>query len=583
MIIKFLHKKTPLIKTPYKELSPTDRTTYLIYCAGLITSILIFTLNNFYGYSTPRNISIFSIITISISIHIHFNLKKYFLSSLFVITMLNFLAFYANLRVGLVSSYFMYTYVFLCAIPFLNKRTKNYLKNSVILSIITLLFAILSFAFAPQYNVKIMSIDDANNKLLTNSIISLTIFLIFSLSLVKMASNIIIALIKAKKNAEREKDTKTRVLSNLGHELRTQLSSIHGITQLLLEQNKKDELSNETLSEYTEILDVCNNQMLFLVNDILDIHKIESGNFSLNNKPENLSYLLNQVIIPFKNKTKDKNLVFEISIDDKLKNIYANIDASRLTQVIQNLLSNAIKYTEKGFVGFSAKLESETKENLYVSFFVKDSGLGIEEANLDKVFESFQQIRDNKNLNAGGTGLGLAISKTIIEKMGSKITAFSKPNMGSDFNFKLKLKKVTDKELQKSTTCHISQQLISLDNKKILITEDNKISMLYASKLLEKNKATIFKAFNGLEAVNVIEKNPDISLILLDLEMPVMNGFTAIKEIKKINKSVKIIAFTANIPDANLLERLKQLNFDGFLPKPFKNEQMFSVLKKHLN
>nr|WP_321227167.1 ATP-binding protein [uncultured Psychroserpens sp.] len=396
-------------------------------------------------------------------------------------------------------------------------------------------------------------------------------------------SNIILALIKAKINAVKQKDTKTRVLSNLGHELRTQLSSIHGITQLLLVQNKNELLSNNTFSQYTETLEVCSNQMLFLVNDILDIHKIESGNFKLNSKPENLFQLLNQAVIPFKNKAHEKGLVFDISIDPILKNDYVNLDASRLTQVIQNLISNALNYTEKGFVTFMAKIESQDHEQSTILFSVKDSGIGISEDNLLKVFDSFQQIRDEKTTNTGGTGLGLAISKTIVEKMDSKINVNSILTIGSDFNFTLKLTKVPNLSEQKIEVTGTKLFPSILDGKKILIAEDNKISMLYASKLLEKNKANVLKAYNGLEAIQAAETHPDISLVLLDLEMPEMNGFTAIKHIKKTNAAIKVIAFTANIPDDVLLEKLKKLNFDDFLAKPFRNEDMFSILNKYLD
>ncbi|WP_379660196.1 hybrid sensor histidine kinase/response regulator [Psychroserpens luteus] len=486
-------------------------------------------------------------------------------------------------NLGLTTSYFTYVYVILCTIPFVNKRDKNYFKNSLILSLITLFFAIINIVLSPQYNLDNLLIDGANQKLLTNSIISFILFLVFVFIMIFAFSNIILALIKAKINAVKQKDTKTRILSNLGHELRTQLSSIHGITQLILVQNKNELLSNNTFSQYTETLEVCSNQMLFLVNDILDIHKIESGNFKLNSKPENLFQLLNQAVIPFKNKAHEKDLVFDVSIDPILKNDYVNLDASRLTQVIQNLISNAINYTEKGFIKFIAKIEYQDHEQSTILFSVKDSGIGISEDNLLKVFDSFQQIRDEKTTNTGGTGLGLAISKTIVEKMDSQININSTLNIGSDFNFTLKLTKVPNLSEQKIEVTGTKLFPSILDGKKILIAEDNKISMLYASKLLEKNNAKVLKAYNGLEAIQAAETHPNISLVLLDLEMPEMNGFTAIKHIKKTNAALKVIAFTANIPDDILLEKLNKLNFDDFLAKPFRNEDMFSILNKYLD
>lgn len=578
---KSLNINTFLIKSTFKQLSPADKLTYITYCIGLgsITTILI--INTVLNFEIPKNVSLFIIVSMLIAWYIYFHLKKHFLSSVFVITALNVSSLYLNYNLGLSTSYFMYIYVILGTIPFINKRDKYYFKNSIILSVGTLLFAIASITLSPQYNLENISIEAANQKLFTNSVICFIIFLIFIFIWVKAFSNIILALIKAKINAVKQKDTKTRVLSNLGHELRTQLSSIHGITQLLLVQNEK-ELSNNTFSQYTETLEVCSNQMLFLVDDILDIHKIESGNFTLNTKPENLYKLLNQVIIPFKNKAQEKNLVFDVSIDALLKDNFVSIDAFRLTQVLQNLISNAINYTEKGFIKFSAILEYQNEEQATILFSVKDSGIGISEEHVLTVFDSFQQIRDENTLTTGGTGLGLAISKTIVEKMDSQINVNSILSIGSDFNFTLKLTKAPYVSEHKIEVIGTKLFPAVLEGKTILVTEDNKISMLYASKLLEKNGAKVLKAYNGLEAVQIVEAHPDISLILLDLEMPEMNGFTAITHIKTINNALKVIAFTANIPDDILLERINTLHFDGFLAKPFKNEDMFSILNKYL-
>ncbi|WP_299105675.1 ATP-binding protein [uncultured Winogradskyella sp.] len=580
---KSLNINILLTKTPYKQLSPADRLTYVTYSIGLITGILIYIVNIYLDYQTPKRVALFVIAAFLIGSQLYFNLKKHFLSSVALIACLGSAMLYLCYNVGLTTSYFMYGYVLLCTIPFMNKRDKHYLRNGIILSVIILIFSTLSIILSPQYNAEKLIIEYANQKLLTNSILSFGLFITFAFILVIASSNIILALIRAKTNAEKQKDAKTRVLSNLGHELRTQLSSIHGITQLLLDQNENDELNNSTFSQYTETLEVCSKQMLFLVDDILDIHKIESGNFNLHNTPENLYNLLNQVTIPFKTKVLDKQLAFEVSIDPILKNNYVSIDASRLTQVLQNLISNAIKFTDKGFVKFSTKIITQSKEHTTLLFSVKDSGIGISDDNSTKVFDSFQQIRDENTTETGGTGLGLAISKTIIEKMGSQIHLNSSPEHGSDFNFTLILK---------NESTYISNAIKNIDNnniescvltgKKILITEDNKISMLYASKLLAKNGAQILKAYNGKEAVKLTASNPDISIILLDLEMPEMNGFNAIQEIKKLNKSVKVIAFTANIPDDILLAKINRFNFDGFLAKPFKNEAMFSVLNQHL-
>ena len=248
---KSLNINTLLIKTTFKQLSPADKLTYITYCIGLISNTIILIINTVFNFEIPKNVSIVIIATMLIGWYLYFHLQKPFISSVFVITSLNISSFYLCYNLGLTTSYFTYVYVILCTIPFLSKRNKNYFKNSLILSLITLFFAILNIVLSPQYNPENLLLDGANQKLLTNSIISFILFLVFVFIMIFAFSNIILALIKAKINAVKQKDTKTRVLSNLGHELRTQLSSIHGITQLLLVQNKNELLSNNTFSQYT--------------------------------------------------------------------------------------------------------------------------------------------------------------------------------------------------------------------------------------------------------------------------------------------------------------------------------------------
>lgn len=317
--------------------------------------------------------------------------------------------------------------------------------------------------------------------------------------------------------------------------------------------------------------------MLFLVNDLLDIHKIESGKFELTVVPRRLGEILSKTTLPFINKAKEKNIGLINEIDDSLKNIVVNIDDSRLMQVIHNLLSNAIKFTSQGYVSFSVKLVSEDLNQVSVLFKVSDTGIGISKENYNTIFDSFLQIKTNSIY--GGTGLGLAISKTIIEKMNSKIEVESTINEGSTFSFSL--------TLQKGSSTAVNDKIIETQNfyfndNTILIVEDNTVSMMYVNKLLTKHNAKTYQATNGLIAIDKVKTHNDIDLVLLDLEMPKMNGFKAIKEIKALRPELTIIAFTANIPDQHMLEQLKSLKFDDIVPKPFRKNELFSILKKYL-
>lgn len=570
-----------LVKQSYSDLSNEDKATLIVYLISIAVALIVLSINIYLGLVYPRNVSLAMIVSLLIGIHVYFNLKRYFLSSLLVILFLNVLTISLNLIQGLTPSYFLYSFVMLSGIPFMSKRDDNYLRNSLILSGITVLFAIVSIILSPQYNSSNISEVHANQKLITNSIMSLLLFLIFTFLLVRSTSRYVSALVRGRMKAEKEKDTKTRVLSNLGHELRTQINSINGITQLILDQNNSNTLTKTELKKYSETLDLCNQQMLYLVDDILDIHKIESGKFELNNKPVVIGKLLDEIILPFTNKVEEKGLFLEVNIDEVLKSKTLLLDTSRLTQVLQNLISNAIKFTQKGFVNFTARVLKSSEETITVKFSVRDSGHGISKKNLDKIFDSFQQIVDTENVNIGGTGLGLAISSSIVEKMNSRIQVASKPNVGSDFNFTVTFKIVASEAFQSQNKINTEEEVFK--GKKVLVTEDNKISMLFALKQLEKYGINTLKANNGKKAVDQVIENNDIDLVLLDLEMPEMNGFTAIQKIKAINTKVKVIAFTANIPDEALHERLDNLKFDGFLAKPYKNDELLKILKTYLN
>ena len=566
-----------------KRFSLSDKMAIIGFAFTISTSTALLIINIISDHRSQIKFSVLGVLALLVSAYMYFIQKKKFASSLLVVITMNLVYSLSSWNIGLTSSNILYALTCIAAIPTICKVQKKFVKNSIILLSITCLFAVLTLIISPQYNPSIMATVDVNKKLLINTLIAFFLMLVFVSLIVVFSVKTVINLVRAKRNAEKQKDIKTRVLSNLGHELRTQLSSIHGITHLLLHQDKEG-LTPTKLSEFSKNLSVCNSQMLFLVDDILDIHSIESKNFKLSKRAENLELILKRVINPLKTEAQNKNLEFECTIDSKLESKFFKVDASRLNQVIQNLVSNAIKYTEKGHVRFLVEVKSQSREHTEILFSIKDSGLGIKQTDMNKVFESFSQIRDQTTMNIGGTGLGLSIAKTIIQKMDSQIHLDSTPKEGSNFYFHLHLENSfgegsTNENNLNSGGCRIE----FLKGKKILITEDNKISMLYASKLLQDNGAIVLKAYNGLEAVKMVKDHQDISVILLDLEMPVMNGFVAIKRIKQYNNAIKIIAFTANIPENKLKRKLRDLKFDGFLAKPYKNQDMFSILNEHLD
>ena len=322
--------------------------------------------------------------------------------------------------------------------------------------------------------------------------------------------------------------------------------------------------------------------MLVLVNDILDIHKIESGKFELNNIPRDLNKVLAKITIPFLNIAEKKNLTLKTVIDKKLSYITVNLDETRLTQVLHNLLSNAFKFTEYGSISFTAEVLEENNDVINVKFTITDTGIGIPEELQMTIFESFQQIKNDSSSFPGGTGLGLAISKTIVEKMGANIQVKSELNKGSSFSFSVTFEKIVNNvsKNQEKISANATQ---FLSNTSILIVEDNVVSMMYVNKLLKNHGANTFQAINGAKAIEILKnKHQEIEIVLLDLEMPVMNGFKAITFIKKDYPDVTVIAFTANIPSEDMMQNLKELGFDDMISKPFKKEEILTVLQKKI-
>jgi CheY-like chemotaxis protein len=269
----------------------------------------------------------------------------------------------------------------------------------------------------------------------------------------------------------------------------------------------------------------------------------------------------------------------KIDIDPEL-NVSVLADDLRLIQVFNNLFSNALKFTEKGFVKLEVLCKSKNNQYVEVSFNVEDTGIGIDEKDQKKIFESFWQVYDENTKKFIGTGLGLTICVRLLKLMNSNLTLVSEKGKGSKFSFDLKFE------------CTNAQQQISGNNTKtednlsgirVLLAEDNQINMMVAKKILTGFKATVTCAYNGKEALEVLEKAPVLDIILLDLEMPVINGYTAIFEIKKSHPNIPVIAFTASLIDQKMLSELIESGFADCILKPFQPHQLLAGIKKHLS
>lgn len=367
--------------------------------------------------------------------------------------------------------------------------------------------------------------------------------------------------------------SRTRFLSTMGHELRTPLNGVLGAVNLLKEEKY---LSED--NEYFRILKYCSVHMLNLVNDILDFNKIEAGKLEIHEVEINLKQLVVDAVLPFYNSFEEKNLKFIVNVDPELDKIVM-VDDMRIIQIMNNLLSNALKFTQKGHVKLNVLCDTKIDSTLTANFIIEDTGLGIAKQDQNKIFEGFWQENDPATRKYTGSGLGLSICNRLLGLMDSTLNVESEKGQGSTFNFKINFK------LTENTPSLLPENKSGpedLSNIRILIAEDNKINMMIAKKVLTSYKAEIICAYNGQEALDFLLLDTNFTMVLMDLEMPVMNGFTAITHLKKLYPAIPVIAFTASLMDQQMLTELIASGFSDFLPKPFEPNQIFSLIKKYI-
>jgi len=370
-------------------------------------------------------------------------------------------------------------------------------------------------------------------------------------------------ILKAKEKAEKAAQVKSRFLSNMSHELRTPLNAIIGTSNILLQEEYM-----AAQRESFQVLKHSSEHMLQLINDILDFSKLEAGKMELENAPFNLKQFLTRAISPFLTGGKPGVRII-LAVDDSLDQETIG-DEMRLNQVINNLLSNARKFTEEGTITISAKPDKVKSDSLVVRFSVRDTGIGIAPNKVRQIFESFEQADTETTRKYGGTGLGLAISKAIVERMGGALKVSSEPGKGSEFHFSVEM------NINHGQKAYVNEEslkvLRELEGVRVLMAEDNPINMLVARRFLLKWKVNVDEATNGLKALELFRKNA-YDLLLIDLEMPEMDGTQAVAEIRKTDTQVPIIAFTAAVYD-NMHEDLLRKGFTDFIPKPFRPEEL---------
>ena len=405
-----------------------------------------------------------------------------------------------------------------------------------------------------------------------NYIFSFSLCIIFVLLIFKMHSKAQQRLIAAVDDAEKANKAKSDFLSNISHELRTPLNGIIGTTNLLLQEDDKDQQK-----KYKDVLQHTTDHLLNLINHILDFSKIKVGKIHLDSNVFNLKHILTKLCNVYKEQNSNTKIQFLFEIDESL-DVQITSDDLRLKQILHNLLSNAFKFTSKGTVFFKATLKEVYANKMVIQFVVKDTGLGINDEQQKHIFESFEQADNSTTRNYGGTGLGLSICKELVALFGAQLHLQSQYQKGSTFSFEITVQKTAEEDfLSEKPT---SNNLI-LKNINILVAEDNKVNMMVLLSFLKKWKATVDSVENGELALEAF-KTKEYDLILMDLEMPQMDGYTAIKEIRKLSNTIPVIAFTAALYDG-MASDLKNKGFNDYLHKPFNPSDLYNKISQYKN
>ena len=375
-------------------------------------------------------------------------------------------------------------------------------------------------------------------------------------------------LILARQSEKEAVQSKEKFLTNVSHELRTPLTGISGILQLLSKT-----AMDTTQTEYVSSLSHSAKNLISMINELLDLSKLKSGKFELNNKEFSLEECINYTASSFSIISSNSDVHFSLTYDNKIPKTLIG-DSLRISQILNNLLQNAFKFTREGFVYLEIKLREKKGKNVFVEFSVTDSGSGIEKEKLSKIFDEFYQIETDAATRVGSTGLGLTICQQLVKLQGGTISVDSNPGKGTCFRVSLPFR--TGKAIRQKPETNQKRMIHS----SIMIVDDNPVNLLVMENVLKREGAEVMVCKNGKEALAAFEKKK-AQAILVDLNMPVMGGFELAEKIRKIS-NVPMMAVTAESQD-NLFEKCKNSGFIDVLYKPFSNENLISKALNLLN
>jgi PAS domain S-box-containing protein len=376
-------------------------------------------------------------------------------------------------------------------------------------------------------------------------------------------------LVKAKVEAEASNKLKASFLANISHEIRTPLNSVIGFSNLLLENN----LSKEAKAEYVEHINHNSEKLLQIIGDIIDLSRLESSQMEISYEEASVSEVIGEVIEETRQSIKrnEKPIILTVRNQFEDNGDLFFTDRTWLKRVLKHLLDNAVKFTLEGSVELSY-----TRENENIRFNIKDTGIGINTENLGRIFEEFSQEINGHHRPFEGLGVGLTLAREVLSRMGGKIYVKSEKGIGSEFSFTIPYRPAGSGKMKSSSSSQYNNP-IDWSSNKCLIVDDNKDVLIYLNRILLDTGIKLLTARSGPEAISIIKRTPDLDVVLMDMQMPEMNGIEATKEIRKIRKDLPIIAQTAFIFEDDKDITL-EAGCDACLIKPIRKEHLLTVM-----
>lgn len=381
-------------------------------------------------------------------------------------------------------------------------------------------------------------------------------------------------LIKAKIEAEASSRLKSSFLANISHEIRTPLNSVVGFSNLLL----ADDLSKEVKEEYIEQINHNSEKLLQIIGDIIDLSRLESSQIEITYEETSLSTIVNEAIEEARQivRRTEKSIIINVKNQFEENGDLIFTDRIWLKRILNHLMDNAVKFTLDGSIEFSYALENE-----HIIFRIKDTGIGINKENLVRIFEEFRQEIDGHHRPFEGLGIGLTLAKEVVERMGGKIYVKSEKGIGSEFSFSIPYRPASSSKTRIKSLRPDLPASINWTTKKCLLVDDNKDVLTYLNRILLDTGVSVLIARSGYEAVDIIKHTPDVDAVLLDMQMPGMNGIETTREIRKIRKNLPIIAQTAFIFEDDK-DIILEAGCDACLIKPIRKDHLITVMSSFI-